>query len=99
MKHPNSQETFICPVCGGEVKTNALACPDCGSDEKSGWSDETYLDGIDVGDEVDYDEILENEFPEMKEKKKKVKITWVMVVGAVLLLLSMIGFVRILAGR
>jgi RNA polymerase subunit RPABC4/transcription elongation factor Spt4 len=41
---------FICPVCGAEVPAKAEACPDCGSDEKTGWSDHTVYDGTGIED-------------------------------------------------
>jgi hypothetical protein len=31
---------FTCPYCGGDVPIKALACPNCGSDEETGWSEE-----------------------------------------------------------
>lgn len=38
---------FICPNCGAEVPVKALSCPECGSDEKTGWSEDTMYDGLD----------------------------------------------------
>ncbi|HEY3901149.1 MAG TPA: hypothetical protein VGM54_21240 [Chthoniobacter sp.] len=38
--------TFTCPICGAEVPRRAKACPDCGACEKSGWSENRYLDGV-----------------------------------------------------
>ena len=38
--------TFTCPVCGADVPRRAKACPDCGACEKSGWSQDQYLDGL-----------------------------------------------------
>jgi hypothetical protein len=29
---------FFCPHCGAVVPANASACPECGSDEETGWS-------------------------------------------------------------
>ena len=52
----------ICPNCGGEVPRKAKACPHCGSDENTGWSENTYLDGIDLYDEEDYQNTLRKEF-------------------------------------
>jgi hypothetical protein len=39
---------FICPNCGAEVSIKALACPECGADEDTGWSEDTMYDGIDL---------------------------------------------------
>ena len=39
---------FICPNCDAEVPVNALACPECGSDEQTGWSEDTLYDGMDI---------------------------------------------------
>ena len=30
---------FTCPICGADVPIKARACPECGSDEKTGWSE------------------------------------------------------------
>ena len=37
-----------CPNCGESVPAGAAACPHCGADEHTGWSEETYLDGVDL---------------------------------------------------
>ncbi len=39
---------FVCPNCGAEVPIKAKSCPDCGSDEKTGWSEDTMYDGLDL---------------------------------------------------
>lgn len=31
---------FTCPNCHADVPINALACPECGSDRETGWSEE-----------------------------------------------------------
>lgn len=41
-------EYFDCPNCGAEVPIKAKSCPDCGSDEKTGWSEDTMYDGLDL---------------------------------------------------
>lgn len=54
----------VCPVCGEDLDQGALACPECGADEKSGWrvGSETY-DGLDLpGESFDYDEFVRDEF-------------------------------------
>jgi len=39
---------FDCPNCGAEVPIKAKSCPDCGSDENTGWSEDTMYDGLDL---------------------------------------------------
>jgi uncharacterized membrane protein YvbJ len=56
-----------CPNCGAEVPRNAKACPACGADEKTRWSEETYADGLNLPDEsFDYDEFVDREFGKKK---------------------------------
>ncbi|MEM8875606.1 MAG: zinc-ribbon domain-containing protein [Planctomycetota bacterium] len=43
-----SNRAFDCPHCGEEVPANAAACPACGSDEQTGWSEDTIYDGLDL---------------------------------------------------
>jgi uncharacterized membrane protein YvbJ len=50
-----------CPHCGEEIKRDAKACRHCGSDENTGWSEGTYLDGIDLPEEGAYADNLERE--------------------------------------
>jgi len=54
-----SGETFDCPHCGEPVPVEATACPTCGSDEDTGWSDDTMYDDLDLptgyGDEEEAD--------------------------------------------
>lgn len=89
-----TNQTFLCPNCGGEVNKGAAACPHCGSDERTGWSDRTYLDGIDLGGDADYDELVEQEFP--SSRPNKFKLPWTVIVAAVLLILSAAGLIKLL---
>jgi hypothetical protein len=53
----------ICPVCGEDVPAGALACPECGADERSGWREDAVADGLDLPDEeFDYGEFVQKEF-------------------------------------
>jgi len=97
----NASSRFICPVCGGEVPEKARACPNCGSDEQTGWSNQTHLDGVElpgIDDEFDYDEALGKEFGQksVKSRRKpwKSSMTWMAVVGGVLLALFVVGILR-----
>ena len=40
--------TFTCQVCGADVPRKAKSCPECGACEKSGWSEDQYLDGLEL---------------------------------------------------
>ncbi len=53
----------VCPNCGAEVPPGARACPECGSDEQTGWSDEARVGGLDLPDEeFDYEDFAKREF-------------------------------------
>jgi len=82
---------FICPCCGAQVASGARACPDCGSDERTGWSQNTYLDGLDLPgmDESDYEEMLAREFSSPKSKSR---IEWKTIVGVILLVAMFLLF-------
>ncbi len=52
----------VCPVCGEDVPPRALACPECGADDRSGWRSAAG-NGLDLpDDEFDYDAFIEEEF-------------------------------------
>ena len=54
---------MICPNCGAEVPPKARACPECGSDEQTGWSEEAYTGSLDLPEEhFDYDKYVTREF-------------------------------------
>ncbi len=75
-----SKKTAVCVYCGEEIDAMAKACPHCGSDENTGWSENTYLDGIDFADEDKYEEIREQEFG-----KHTLIPVWQIITGIVLL--------------
>jgi uncharacterized membrane protein YvbJ len=82
-----------CPHCGAEIKKGLTACPHCGSDERTGWSDKTYLDDIDTGDEIDYDELVKQEFPDHSHNPPKIK--WTAIAGALVLLFFVAAMLKI----
>lgn len=58
----NIRTPEVCPACGHDVPANALACPECGADRKSGWKEDVY-DGLNLpDDDFDYDAFVEAEF-------------------------------------
>lgn len=53
----------ICPNCGAEVPQGTQACPECGSDERTGWSEQARSDNLNLPDEhFDYDDFVQREF-------------------------------------
>lgn len=42
------RDWFVCPVCGAEVEVGAPSCRECGSDERTGWSEATAYDDLDL---------------------------------------------------
>ncbi|MBD3392101.1 MAG: zinc-ribbon domain-containing protein [Chitinivibrionales bacterium] len=85
-------ETVPCPHCGAEIRSTARACPYCGSDERTGWSDRTYLDGIDLGDDIDYDDMVEKEFGGGGGARKWWR-SWKALAGGALLLALILAYI------
>jgi uncharacterized membrane protein YvbJ len=38
--------SFTCPHCGASVPPDATACPECGSDSQTGWSEQADYDDL-----------------------------------------------------
>lgn len=85
-----------CPNCGANVPRNAKACPECGSDEETGWSQEAETGGLDLPDEnFDYDDFVKKEFDSSKNPVPR-GIKWYWWIVAVLIVLAfVIAFVRL----
>lgn len=76
-----ANDWFTCPVCGEQVRADALACPSCGSDDETGWSDDAAYDDLDLP--IDAHE---------SGQIKPLRSTWVRTIGFTLL----VGFVLLL---
>ena len=62
----------VCPNCGAEV-----SCPECGSDDKTGWSGNAYASGLGLPDEeFDYDEFVKEEFGGDQIKPRGIHWLW-----------------------
>lgn len=80
----------VCPNCGAEVPRNAKACPECGSDENTGWSEEARTSGLDLpNDKFDYGEFVKQEFG---GERKPRGISWLWWIVAVILILLFVFF-------
>jgi zinc-ribbon domain len=85
----------ICPHCGAPVPPRAKACPECGSDEKTGWSDEAVSQGLGLPDDsFDYNEFVEEEFGPQKRGIKPRGVSWIYWLTAILLVLGMLWYFR-----
>lgn len=49
-------ETFTCPNCGTEVPDSAACCPEFGSDDETGWSQDTMYDDLDLPQDDEQEE-------------------------------------------
>ena len=83
----------VCPNCGAEVPPNAKACPECGSDEQTGWSERARTDDLGLPDqEFDYQEFVEREFGAKKPVPRGLHWFWWLVGIAVLAALLFLFF-------
>ena len=83
-----AQAPDICPVCGSEVPERAKACPECGADEKTGWSEKARYDALGIPDdpeEFDYNEFVEREFEGKKPHRSKTGLWFVVALVLVFL--------------
>jgi hypothetical protein len=82
----------ICPNCGAEVPCNARACPECGADEQTGWSERATSQRLDLpDDEFDYSGFVEEEFG-TKSSGRPRGLAWYWWVAAIL---SVAGFLAL----
>lgn len=85
-----------CPCCGAEVPRNARACPECGADEETGWSEEAHTGGLDLPQEnFDYEKFVKREFGGGKKNPIPRGIHWFWWMVAVLLVAGFVwGFLK-----
>jgi len=81
-----------CPICGADVPLRAKACPECGADEQTGWSDEAYVNQLDLPDEsFDHDDFTRREFAGKTVRPYGVKWVW-WIVALVMAVLFAVGW-------
>lgn len=67
-----------CAQCGAEIPPRALACPECGADERTGWRETSIYDGLDLPD------------PDDAPAPSRGGLRWYWIVAAVLVLTALI---------
>ncbi len=73
----------FCPHCGAEVPPHAKACPQCGSDEHTGWSEQARYDALDLPEsEFDHAEFVAREFGKPSPVPWGVHWSWWLVAAA-----------------
>ena len=88
----------ICPNCGAEVPPKARACPECGADEQTGWSEAARTDGLDLPDEnFDYDDFVKREFGGKSPVPRGIHWFWWVV--ALLVAAAFIAYLAAMKGR
>ena len=71
------QAPETCPNCGADVPPRAKACPECGSCEETGWSEQAATSGLNLPDEeFDYGEFVNQEFGESEPRKPGFSSYW-----------------------
>ena len=84
----------VCPHCGAALPPRALACPECGSDEHTGWSDSGIAGTApyEAFDDDDYTDLLEREFGvKKKAPRKQIKTIVMGIIAALLALMLVLG--------
>jgi len=67
------------------VPPNAKVCPECGSDEETGWSEEAYKGNPEIPDaDFDYDEYSKREFGSKDPVPQGISVFW-WIIGIALL--------------
>jgi len=67
----------FCPNCGEAVPEDSAACPECGADDETGWSDDTTAQGLGIpDDEFDYNDFVDREFGEEKREVMPAGLHW-----------------------
>lgn len=80
-----------CPNCDAIVPRGAKACPECGSDENTGWSESAYASNLGLPDDnFDYNEFVKEEFNSGLARPRG--IHWIWWVSAVLLTVAFLFF-------
>lgn len=84
-----------CPNCGAEVPSRARACPECGSDDQTGWSEDAPASSLNLPDAeaFDYDDFVQREFSREKRPRGIHWFWWAIAIVIVALFITGIFWV------
>lgn len=67
----------VCPHCGAIVPRHVKACPECGSDETTGWSDSAHAGNLGIPEEkFDYEAFVKEELAPRRPRPRGVRWIW-----------------------
>lgn len=81
----------VCPFCESDVPEGARACPECGADETTGWSQGAHCERLGIPDPdepFDYGAFVKNEFGTRPKCGRGLKVVWTLT--AIILLLALL---------
>ena len=81
-----------CAQCGAEIPRNALACPECGADERTGWRESSIYDGMELPDDAWDDEHVAAKPSRVPDRRVNGLAWYWWAVGVALLLLIGLSF-------
>jgi hypothetical protein len=79
----DDEDWFVCPNCGEVLVGDPTRCSRCGSDEETGWSEETLYDGVELDGDFDYDAFVREELEPHRGARDR--SAWVVVVVLVMI--------------
>lgn len=82
----------VCPNCGAAVPPGAKACPECGSDEQTGWSETARADNLGLpGESFDHGDFVKREFGPAGPRPRGISwFWWVIAVVVVVAFLALL---------
>lgn len=86
-RKPDAPET--CAICGATVPPTARACPECGADERTGWSEQSVYDGLDLPEEQSGLSGSRERSPDDRFKRGSRASLWWIVVAVILVVMML----------
>jgi hypothetical protein len=102
-KKQKPQDWFACPNCGAKVPAGSPSCPECGSDDETGWAEGADIWSADIpegysgDDPLDYDDFLLREFgrPPTGTPAGRLKLLLALAVAIVVAILFILAIIHL----